>query len=117
MKVTYYLIILIISICSCQSAKELHYFKQGDNYYRIKINECAFLSSSRYQSGYYDEAALDQYFGEIRRPDTSGNFLKFQVDSSGKFKAAPSNIIFLYVLLNLNSTIVFASPGYLLSLL
>lgn len=89
---------LIVLLYACQSGKELHYFKQGDNYYRISIKEHAFLSSSRYQSGYYDEIALDKYFGEIRRPDTSGNFLKFQQDSAGKINVAPSNTKLVMIL-------------------
>ena len=64
-------------LTSCQSAKELHYFKVGDNYYRLKISEFAFMSSSRYISGYFDENAVDRYFGEITRPDTAkANFVK-----------------------------------------
>ncbi len=56
---------------SCQSARELHYFKQGDNYYRLNIKEDAFLSSSRYTAGYFDDNAVDRYFGEIARPDSA----------------------------------------------
>lgn len=56
---------------SCQTTREVHYFKSGPNYYRLKIKEYAFLSSSRYLSGYFDEAALDKYFGEISPSDTA----------------------------------------------
>jgi hypothetical protein len=67
---------------SCQSGKEFHYFKQGDNYYRLRVSEYAFLSSSRYQSGYYDETAVDNYFGEIRRPDSTGRIIPVPVNTS-----------------------------------
>ena len=75
---------LVIVLASCQSSKEVHFFKQGNNYYRVKINECAFLSSSRYVSGYYDDHALDNYFGEIHRAsaDSSGNFQRISADGT-----------------------------------
>lgn len=62
---------LILLLTSCQSAKELHYFKEGNNYYRLRIKEKAWLSSSRYLSGYFEEASVDRYFGELRRPDST----------------------------------------------
>lgn len=64
-------IFLLIIIISCQSSKELHFIKQSDNYYRLKINQHAFLTSSRYMSGKYDENAVDYYFGEIGQPDSA----------------------------------------------
>jgi hypothetical protein len=63
--------IVLLGFGSCQSARELHYFKQNDNYFRLKIKEYAFLSSSRYTAGYFDEHAVDTYFGEITRPDSA----------------------------------------------
>ncbi len=65
------LLCLLLVAGSCQSARELHYFKQGDNYYRLNIKEDAFLSSSRYTAGYFDDNAVDRYFGEIARPDSA----------------------------------------------
>jgi hypothetical protein len=59
----------------CQSGREFHYFRQGDNYYRLMVTERAFLSSSRYQSGHYDEDAVDDYFGEIKRPDSTARII------------------------------------------
>jgi hypothetical protein len=56
----------------CQSIRELHYFKDKagnpPNYYRLSIRGRAFLSSSRYLSGYFDEEAVNYYFGEITQP-------------------------------------------------
>lgn len=98
MKLLFSMVICAGILASCQSGNELHYFKYGDNYYRIRIKEYAFLSSSRYQCGYYDENALDRYFGEIRRPDTTGNWMNFQKDSSGKINVAPSNTKLLLIL-------------------
>lgn len=96
-------VILILS--SCQSSKELHFFKQDKNYYRLKINEHAFLSSSRYISGYYDEHALDNYFGEIYRKtaDTNGNFQSLNVDGTAKrgsdsVNVKPDNTKLMFIL-------------------
>lgn len=81
----YWLSIGISLFMSCQSGKEFHYFKEGDNYYRLRVRERAFLSSSRYQSGHYDESAVDNYFSEIRRPDSTGQVIPVKVlDPSGK---------------------------------
>lgn len=59
---------LLISVTSCQVGHELHYFKSGNNYYRLKINESSFASKARYMSGFYDEKAVDRYFGEMSQP-------------------------------------------------
>lgn len=67
---TYLLVAVILLLTQCQGAKELHYFKKGDNYFRLKVREYSIFSSSRYLSGYYDENAVDNYFGEISRPDS-----------------------------------------------
>ncbi|MBL7922249.1 MAG: hypothetical protein JNJ40_18180 [Bacteroidia bacterium] len=56
---------------SCQSAKELHYFKSGDNYYRLRINSYSIASRSRYISGYFDEHAVEKYFSEMGQPDSA----------------------------------------------
>lgn len=56
---------------SCQSAKELHYFKSGDNYYRLRINSHSIASRSRYISGYFDEQAVEKYFSEMGQPDSA----------------------------------------------
>ena len=64
-------LILLVLINSCQSARELHYFKSGDNYYRLQINEKSIASKSRYLSGYFDEAAVDKYFSEMGQPDSA----------------------------------------------
>jgi hypothetical protein len=60
-----------LMVCSCQTGKEVHYFKEGDNYYRLRIKEKALFSSSRYISGFFEEAAVDRFFGEIKRPDST----------------------------------------------
>ncbi len=65
------IIVILIVMCSCQSSKELHYLKQGENYYRLNINQKAFLTSSRYMSGNFDEMAVDYFFGELARPDSA----------------------------------------------
>lgn len=65
------LFILAFSVLSCQSAKEVHYFKEGEQFYRLKVREHALFSSSRYMAGYFDPRAVDTYFGEITRPDSA----------------------------------------------
>lgn len=64
-------LIITVSLTSCQIGHEVHYFKSGKNYYRIKINESSFASKARYMSGFYDEKALDKYFSEMSQPKES----------------------------------------------
>lgn len=63
------LFFVLITLVSCQATKELHYIKEGDNYYRLKIKQHSFLSSSRYMSGYFDPAAVDAYFGDVKKAE------------------------------------------------
>jgi hypothetical protein len=60
---------ILALMTSCQSIRETHYFrdKAGNppNYYRLQIKGYAFLTSSRYLSGNFDEEAVNYYFGEI----------------------------------------------------
>ncbi len=61
------------SLISCSAFRETHYFKDTRepiaNYYKVEVTGHSFLSSSRYVSGYYDRAAIQEYFGEIGQPD------------------------------------------------
>lgn len=106
--------ILLAFVClmvSCQSARELHYFKEGDNYYRLRIKEKAFLSSSRYISGYFDENAVNRYFGEIKRPD-SLQFINQKKATDGK--ASPyQDDSKLVLILSTNSEVVAKQIGNL----
>lgn len=58
----------------CMSARERHHFKafgasgDGINYFRVDVSARACLSSSRYLSGYFDESAVDAYFGTFKQP-------------------------------------------------
>lgn len=68
-------IMLLLTSSGCLSIfDEVHYFKSVDknnrpvNYYRVRVWGDTFLSSSRYVSGYYDEASLDAYFNTISQP-------------------------------------------------
>jgi hypothetical protein len=74
----------LFTLISCQSSKEIHYFSEGDNYYRLKIKQHAFLSSSRYISGYFEPYAIDKFFGEMTRPDSA------KIASDAKVKAIDS---------------------------
>jgi hypothetical protein len=87
MKKPFYFLISIF-LLSCQAGHELHYFKQGKNYFRISVDEKAFLSSSRYTSGYYDEDAVDKYFGEIHRPDSTGRIIPLKKTSTSTDSSA-----------------------------
>ncbi len=55
-------------LAACQTGHEVHYFKSGDNYYRLRIDEKSFASKARYMSGFYDDKAVDRYFGEMSQP-------------------------------------------------
>lgn len=72
MKVQVVLVILVVFAASCQSIREMHYFRDRagnpPNYYRLQIKGHAFLTSSRYLSGNFDEEAVNYYFGEIAQP-------------------------------------------------
>lgn len=64
--------LIVVLACSlltaCQAGHEIHYFKSGNNYYRLRINESSFASKARYMSGFYDDKAVDRYFGEMSQP-------------------------------------------------
>ncbi len=76
----------IISLCillnSCTTFREVHYFKDKiqeeksaspvsivPNYYKVSIKGWAFMSSSRYLSGYFDQNSVNEYFNEIPQPE------------------------------------------------
>ncbi|MBX2947199.1 MAG: hypothetical protein KF725_15315 [Cyclobacteriaceae bacterium] len=75
---------IVIMVAGCQSIREMHYFKDKagnpPNYYRLQIKGHAFLTSSRYLSGNFDEEAVNYYFGEIEQPQ-SVKFESKQLDS------------------------------------
>lgn len=66
-------------LAGCSSFHETHYFKsvnaKGEpvNYYKLTVTGGSTLSSSRYLSGYFDESAVETYFGEYVQPD-KGHF-------------------------------------------
>ncbi len=91
-------IFLALGLFSCQSSRELHFFKEGDNYYRLRIKQHAFLSSSRYISGYFDEQAVNNYFGDVQR----GNSKIEHISSSG-CKQEESDLV---LILSTNSDVV-----------
>lgn len=81
-------LILILSLMSCQTGKELHYFKESGNFYRLKVTEGAFLSSSRFLSGYFDEKAVESFFDEIKRTDSTASLKSHAINIDLK---CPSN--------------------------
>ena len=68
---------LVTLLSGCSHISEVHYFKSKTgnppNFYRLRITGSSFLSSSRYVSGYFDEQAVNNYFGEFSQP-TNGQF-------------------------------------------
>jgi hypothetical protein len=68
-----YLVFLFLT--ACQSIRENHFFKDKagspPNYYKLQIRGHAFLTSSRYLSGRFDEEAVNHYFGEISQPKSA----------------------------------------------
>lgn len=59
----------------CSKFHEVHYLKsnvskgQTPNYFRVTVNGDTFMSSSRFMSGYFDEAAVNTYFGGFKQPE------------------------------------------------
>ena len=67
--------LLLPPLAGCKmDAHERHHFVSykddgnAANYFRVEVTARAFLSSSRYLSGYFDPAAVDTYFGTYKQP-------------------------------------------------
>ncbi|AYL96573.1 hypothetical protein [Mucilaginibacter celer] len=103
----------VLSLMGCQVGREIHYFKQGQNYYRITIHENSIASKSRYLSGFYDETALNKYFGEMSQPiekiDSSQN-VSFLNSQNGEGLQIDSNKKFVMIL-STNSNVVSEQIG------
>jgi hypothetical protein len=90
-----HLILVLLLICGgCASAfHEHHYFKSetatGEpiNYYRISVDGAVLLSSSRYLSGYFNDDALNTYFGDYKQPANA------HFDPSGAVPSKPADAI------------------------
>jgi hypothetical protein len=70
---------ILLSGCVTSFGEE-HYYQLKDsqsgkvtNYFRLKVNGYAALSSARYVSGYYDERAVDMFFNELKIQPTSSS--------------------------------------------
>lgn len=102
-------ILTFLAITSCQVGHEIHYFKEGKNYYRITIHESSFASKSRYMSGFYDEAALDKYFGEMSQPvesdSTKAADVSFYNPTNGDRLQIDSNKRFVMILSTNNNVV------------
>jgi len=76
-KLTYCIILIGLNIffLACSPIKDVHYFKDKNspipNYYKIEISGYSFMAGSRYLSGYFDENAINSYFGEISQPENA----------------------------------------------
>ena len=70
----------LLNVACLANFKEVHYFQQvrsgatASNYLRLTVSGHAWLSSSRYLAGFYDERAVDLFFNEIKQvaPACSG---------------------------------------------
>jgi hypothetical protein len=102
MKTTSLLMLLILLLNSCQSSRELHYFKSGENYYRLNIKAKSFASKSRYISGYFDDKAVEKYFSELNQPDSANTV---------KWSSAPNNNSKLVMILSSNSNSISEQIG------
>lgn len=86
-------LLALLSLAGCASRfGERHYFKSEDgqsapvNYYRVTVQGGTFLNSSRYLSGYFDEAAVDAYFSQT----SAGQ--GFQPASKGKVQSLDAGL-------------------------
>ena len=71
------LLVASLAVGGCATTfQESHYFSSDGsggapadrNYYRLLVKGGTAISSSRYVSGYFDSAAVDVYFNEIKQP-------------------------------------------------
>jgi hypothetical protein len=116
--VTAILLSVTIFLFSCQAGKEIHFFKTGGNYYRLRVIEKSFASKARYLSGFYDEKAVDKYFGEMSQPKegTPSNasdviFIKPIEGKDGKDNFKIDSSRQLVLILSTNSTAVSEQIG------
>jgi hypothetical protein len=90
-KVTIFLCAMFLMSTACQSIRENHFFKDKagnpPNYYKLQIRGHAFLTSSRYLSGRFDEEAVNHYFGEISQPKN------VKIESTNASKTTDTGIV------------------------
>jgi hypothetical protein len=71
---THHAVLLVLFLAGCSSFQEKHYFRVVDkrgkviNYFRLTVDGGTAFCSSRYVSGYFDEQAVNEYFGTIAQP-------------------------------------------------
>lgn len=93
------LALVTATVTGCSSFKETHYFRQkvadgntpeSYNYFKLTVSGEAGFTSSRYASGYFDEAAVDEYFSEFSatKPKTSEEKANSADNSSKKAPAS-----------------------------
>lgn len=66
----------LVSTLGCHAIVKEQYFlatpeadPETRNYYRVTVRGRAFASRSRYVSGFFDDKAVEEYFGEFSQPD------------------------------------------------
>jgi hypothetical protein len=76
---SFLLLIAALLLGACSTFNERHFFKSPGangappNYFRLDISGSVNFSSARYVSGYYDEAAVDLMFNELKSPTVAAD--------------------------------------------
>jgi hypothetical protein len=105
-----------MAAAGCSTFRETHYFRavngRGEpvNYFRVKVRGYSFLSSSRYTSGYYDETAVDTYFGEYVQPE-KGKFPSTQPAAEGRIESVNKDLSNRSLLLLLTTNVDAIAEG------
>lgn len=60
-------LLAVTLLIGCQTGKEMHYFREGDNYYRLRISEHSVSAKARYLAGFFDQHAVDMYFSDLSK--------------------------------------------------
>ena len=97
------LLIVLILHGSCNIVRETHHVRFDENYYRINIKATSLHAKSRYVSGYFDENALDQYFGEMSQPKDTSHPAFLKVSTDGVSSVGPEKLV---MILSANSDVI-----------
>lgn len=91
---------LLLTACGT-TVKEVHYFASYDSngkpteFFRLTVSGSAQMSGAKFQSGYYDERALDLFFNQIgadgKAPDNGKNILRCPAEGSCDLSLASLN--------------------------
>jgi len=89
-------LIALIVTGGCSQVEEQHFYRVAHkgklndaNYYRLTVLSRSIFSNTRYISGYFDESAVDAYFGEFAQPANG----RFGVDQQANGTLNPSDTV------------------------